>query len=80
MSDLTFLNFRKLATMAGVEAIAFTAAPQQVIVLRGKGVEVTHSWYDDEDFADACTRALREFSKVALGWTLRNRTSEEGQA
>ena len=80
MTDLTFLSFRTLATMAGVEAIAFTAAPQQVIILRGKGVEITHSWTHDEDFGYACTRALREFSKVVTGWTLRNRTSEEGQA
>jgi hypothetical protein len=79
MTDLTFFSFRKLATMAGVEAIAFTAAPQQLIILRGKGVEITHSWTRDEDFADACTRALREFSRTLAGWTLRNR-SEDARA
>jgi len=76
MTDLTFLSFRKLATMAGVEAIAFTAAPQQVIILTGHGIEITHSWTHDDDFGEACTRALREFSRVRTGWTLRNRTED----
>lgn len=69
---MTFLQFRKLATMAGVEAFCFTASPQQVITLRGDGIEVSHSWRDDDDFEDALTRALKEFSRVRVGWKLRN--------
>ena len=76
---LTFLQFRNLATMAGVESICFTASPQQVITLRGSGIEVSHGWKTDEDFEDSLNRALREFSKVRLGWKLRNPT-ERGDA
>lgn len=69
---MTFVQFRHVAHMAGVEAITFTAAPQQLIILRGAGIEVTHAYRDDDDFEDALTRALKEFSKVRLGWKLRN--------
>jgi hypothetical protein len=78
--SLTFLNFQRIAEMAGVESITFTAGKNRLIVLRGHNVEVTHPWKDDdEDFEDSCTRALREFSKVRLGWSLRN-PAEEGVA
>ena len=78
--SLTFLNFHRVATMAGVESVTFTAGRNRLIILRGHSIEITHPWNDDEDeFEDACTRALREFSKVRLGWHLRN-PNEEGIA
>jgi len=78
-APLTFMQFRSLAAMAGVESICCTASPQQVITLRGSGIEVSHSWHDDNDFEDALTRTLKEFSKVRLGWKLRN-PDERGDA
>jgi len=69
---LTFHQFRRVAAMAGVDSFTFFAAPQQIIILRGSGIEVSHSYQDDDDFEDALTRALKEFSKVRLGWKLRN--------
>lgn len=77
--NMTFLDFRRAATSAGVESITFTAGRNRLIVLRGNSIEVTHSWSDDaddEEFTDACTRALREFGKVRLGWQLRNQKQE----
>jgi len=65
--------------MAGVDSFTFHASPQQIIVLRGDGVEVSHSYADDDDFEDALSRALREFSRVRLGWKLRN-PDERGEA
>lgn len=79
MSNMTFLQFRNVATMAGVEAMTFTAKPQQIVTLRGKGIEVSGSWSNDEDFGDACMRALRQFSTVLRGWNLRN-PAERGDA
>ena len=77
--SLTFLNFQRVAEMAGVESITFTAGRNRMVILRGHNIEVSHNWRED-DFEDSCTRALREFSKVRLGWTLRNPNAEDGAA
>ena len=76
---MTFVQFLRIAAVAGVESFTFHAAPQQIILLRGSGIEISHSYKDDEDFEDALSRALREFSKVKLGWKLRN-PDERGNA
>lgn len=75
---MTFVQFRKLAASCGVEQICCSLNPQR-IALRGNGIEVTHAWLDEADFEDALTRALKEFSKVRLGWKLRN-PDERGAA
>lgn len=76
---MTFAAFRRLAETAGVEAFTFHAAPQQLIILRGNGIVVSHAYKDDDDFEDALGRALKEFSRTRLGWKLRN-PNEQGEA
>lgn len=78
-NQMTFLQFRSLAAMSGVEAMTFTSRPQQVVTLRGNNIEVSGNWNNDDDFGDACMRVLKEFSKVRLGWKLRN-PDERGNA
>lgn len=75
---MTFVQFRELAATCGVEQICCSLNPQR-ITLRGNGIEVTHDWQNDADFEDALTRTLKEFSKVRLGWKLRN-PDERGAA